>query len=373
MNTTYVKITLASLIAHISVEDRKEIILLVFLADFDAQHRNEVARHIMQNYQYYIESGFIQLMEVNKRAYPPLLNLKQNYGDKPDRVYWRSKQVVDFAFMFDYGRKLSQFYMQIEDDVISAPYFFPAIKAFIAQQKDPWVTLKFAELGFIGKLFRSTDLRALAQLLMLFYQEMPVDFLYQEYAKIVTLPEMPMRLPALFQHLGDFSSLQNKKNILREKSVNLYTGPQWVGDPPGMVHSSMQHYRNNFPQNAYINDINLFFWSETPQENDTLNICFLNIVELKSIKIQTGHNTKKNDFLRNGIVELCPERAIIPSTTGEETKCQTYEHLGKLIDGQYNEQNVPNIFKSPVKCLQIRVTKTQEEWIIIPLISIKVI
>ena len=69
----------------------------------------------------------MQILQVSPSAYPPLTNLKRNYNDAPERVYWRSKQVVDFAFMFYYGKDLAQYYLQIEDDVLSSMKLYPKI------------------------------------------------------------------------------------------------------------------------------------------------------------------------------------------------------------------------------------------------------
>ncbi len=91
------------------------------------------------------------ILQVSQSAYPPLTGLKRNYNDAETRVRWRSKQVADFAFMFYYGRTLSEYYVQIEDDVICAPRFVSIIKEFINQQKEPWVILEFSSLGFIGE------------------------------------------------------------------------------------------------------------------------------------------------------------------------------------------------------------------------------
>jgi alpha-1,3-mannosylglycoprotein beta-1,4-N-acetylglucosaminyltransferase C len=96
-----------------------------------------------------------------------LENLKRNYDDPVERVKWRSKQVMDFAYMFHYGAPLSQYYIQIEDDVITAPNVTAGIRECIGQHMQ-WTVLEFSYLGFIGKLFRSEDLERLARFLAMF-------------------------------------------------------------------------------------------------------------------------------------------------------------------------------------------------------------
>ncbi len=310
-------------------------------------------------------------MQVDKKAYPQLTGLKANYGDMPDRVYWRSKQVVDYAFMFYHGRNLSQYYIQIEDDVICAPKFYPAIKAFISDQTKPWITLRFATLGFIGKLYKSTDLRLFAQFLMLFYQEMPIDYLYRYFHHLLTYSTLPLRNQSIFQHIGHHSSLTNKSSFFQEqsfegdKNISLAT---FVGDPPALIHTTMEHFQHFIPQNAYSSNTNVFFWGKTPKVNDTFTVIFKESIKLKHVKIQTGHDIQRNNFLERGSVEVSPASAM-PS--GDKSMCHSYIHLGEFVDGHYEDKAIQQKLRLPVKCLRIRITKTQKEWIIISLFSAK--
>ena len=124
--------------------------------------------YIKDQYGEHLSSGFILIMEVDQSAYPPLDNLKRNYNDPPFRVKWRSKQVVDYAFMFYVGKNLSKYYMQIEDDVISSMKLLTKIKDGIAKAQQQWTTLEFAYLGFIGKLYKAEDLERFAEFLCCF-------------------------------------------------------------------------------------------------------------------------------------------------------------------------------------------------------------
>uniref|UniRef100_A0A183EWE0 CCR4-NOT transcription complex subunit 11 n=1 Tax=Gongylonema pulchrum TaxID=637853 RepID=A0A183EWE0_9BILA len=66
----------------------------------------------------------------------------------------------------------------LEDDVISKAGFIKRVKEFIAENEaEDWLMLEFSSLGFIGKLFRSSDLTLLTQFIALFYQVKPVDWL----------------------------------------------------------------------------------------------------------------------------------------------------------------------------------------------------
>lgn len=39
------------------------------------------------------------------------------FGDSPQREYWRAKQNLDYSFLMWYASGLSDYYMQLEDDI----------------------------------------------------------------------------------------------------------------------------------------------------------------------------------------------------------------------------------------------------------------
>ena len=78
----------------------------------------------------------------------------------------------------------------MEDDVVTKPNYMISIEEFVEKQKSTnWLILEFrfakpvifdpffSSLGFIGKLFRSTDLSLFIQYTFMFYKEKPVDWM----------------------------------------------------------------------------------------------------------------------------------------------------------------------------------------------------
>jgi alpha-1,3-mannosylglycoprotein beta-1,4-N-acetylglucosaminyltransferase C len=129
----YLHVTLDSLLSSIPPSEVDNIIIMVFIADVDADKRHTLTQALVSHYPDQLNSGLLQVVTVNASVYPPLENLKYNYGDPAERVKWRSKQVMDFAYMFHYGAPLSQYYIQIEDDVITAPNFVTSIRTVYCQ------------------------------------------------------------------------------------------------------------------------------------------------------------------------------------------------------------------------------------------------
>ena len=44
-------------------------------------------------------------------------------GDSPERVKWRSKQNLDYAFLMMYAQSRGRFYVQLEDDIVTQPNY----------------------------------------------------------------------------------------------------------------------------------------------------------------------------------------------------------------------------------------------------------
>lgn len=209
----YLMTTVASLLQHTTPEDRKNLVILIFLADLDHKYNLQVLTRLNETYLQQIQEGLIQIMMVPPHAYPELQNLKRNFNDVPLRVTWRSKQNIDFALMFLQGANISDYYMQIEDDVTAADGFYRTITDFIHKMEanhTQWAVLSFSSLGFIGKLMRSRDLEKFASFLLAFYDEQPVDWLLNHFEHAMGQKKSIFHRPSVFQHNGDVSSLAIK-------------------------------------------------------------------------------------------------------------------------------------------------------------------
>ncbi|XP_078575477.1 alpha-1,6-mannosyl-glycoprotein 4-beta-N-acetylglucosaminyltransferase-like [Branchiostoma floridae x Branchiostoma japonicum] len=219
-NVTYLFATLDSLIEHTDAEQHTQIIIVVFLADFDTRYNRKFSSEISRKYSQHLDSGLMRVIQAPRTFYPTLEGLKVKFNDSKERVRWRSKQCVDFAFLFQYCQNLSQYYMQLEDDVVSAENFFLGIQRYLSKMKyEQWTMLEFSELGFIGKLFRSSDLQLLADFFLLLYQELPADLLLHAFVRITQPYEWRfLHRPSLFQHVGVHSSLDGKIQTLRDRA-----------------------------------------------------------------------------------------------------------------------------------------------------------
>ena len=134
---------------------------------------------------------------------------------------------------------------------------------------------------------------------------------------------------------------------------------------PAHLYTTLQVYQKYAPQNAYSNKQDSYFWGKDPKEGDEFSIILNQPVKLKKISIETGHSFQKNDYLRNGVLEASPKLISTPATASGKCNCTDYFTHG-VVDLQDLKLELP------VQCLRIRLTKGQEEWLIIYQISIDI-
>ncbi|XP_068687196.1 alpha-1,6-mannosyl-glycoprotein 4-beta-N-acetylglucosaminyltransferase-like [Montipora foliosa] len=207
----YLVETLKSLLhKDLTEEDLSSMLIVIFLADTETSAREKVKESLRSNFGQYLERNLIHVIVAPVSFYPQLKGLPRTYNDGPERMYWRSKQSMDYVFMFYYSQGLSQYYLHLEDDVIAEPDYMRQIRDFIDLKRNTsWDVLEFSSWGFIGKLMEDKDLRTFGRFIALFYAEMPVDWLLSMYLHI-RRSGRPLRevlwKTELFHHGGHQSS-----------------------------------------------------------------------------------------------------------------------------------------------------------------------
>ncbi|KAM9343892.1 alpha-1,3-mannosyl-glycoprotein 4-beta-N-acetylglucosaminyltransferase C isoform 1-T1 [Pholidichthys leucotaenia] len=358
---SYLIPTLKSLFSQSSPEERSFMVVIVLLSDFDANWRASTVREVKTAFSSELEQGQLIVIHVPQDCYPPTTGIKRNFNDAADRVTFRSKQNLDYAFLIHYSAGLGRYYLQLEDDISSAENFFTTIKKRIEEQetkKTTWATLEFSALGYIGKLYKSAHLPLLARFLFLFYQEMPCDWLMSHFREVMTQRDSILFKPSLFQHMGTFSSFRGTYNKLKDKDFeDGYTNPS------AEVYSNISTYQKHFPKLAWEAGEG-FFWGRSPKKGHCLTVVFTNPAMVTGILVETGSLGK--DLLESAEVELGHD--VI--TTGSEKSCKEFLSVGATENGRFEMLNVDKKFSSASSCLRIQVTAAQKDWVIIRRIRI---
>lgn len=100
-----------------------------------------------------LESGIIEVIAPSESFYPNFTELPNSLDDDHERVVWRSKQSLDYAFLMSYAQTKGTFYVQLEDDVQTQNNFVTSMKSEVSvmtKRRPNWVILEFCRLGFIG-------------------------------------------------------------------------------------------------------------------------------------------------------------------------------------------------------------------------------
>lgn len=361
----YLLETIKSIFEQSSYEELKEIAVVVQLADFDSAWCEGMVQDISQKFAHHIIAGRLIVIHVPEDYYPVLDGLKRNYNDPEDRVKFRSKQNVDYAFLLNFCANLSDYYVMLEDDVRCSKNFLTAVKKVVTSREGSyWVTLEFSKLGYIGKLYHSHDLPRLAHFLLMFYQEMPCDWLLIHFRGLLAQKEVIRFKPSLFQHMGYYSSYKGAENKLKdddfeEESFDI------PDNPPANLHTNMNVFENYEASKAY-SSIDEYFWGKAPSTGDFYGIVFEKPIKISKIKVVTGTEDRQNDILHHGALEVGEK--IVGSKKGRQ--CTTYLRLGEFKNGNFEITDLEHKVLFDINCMRILVTKSQKEWLIIRSISV---
>ena len=347
---------LNSILNKTSQEDLTKIVFVVFFADLNETEwiKSSVAE-IKSKHSEHIKNGSLIVIQALPSFYANMTLDETKY------LKWRRKQNYDYAYLMKYSENLSEYYMQMEDDVIASDEYFSSIKKFISEQKDDnWVCLEFSELGFIGKLYHSHHVNKLADMLLMFSHSQPVDYTFLYFNILMGQGYRTIRKPTLFQHMGYHSSLTEKIQPLKDRYYE-FKNKLIIGDnPKATIRTTLKTVPEFPPELAYSKEPGYFWSAAAANEGDTFTMMFEEPQIVTSCIIKTGSNDHPGDLVENGVLEASP------TLSENKEHCLDFVVLENFENGAVNTTDMKSkmgLFK--IKCLQIRLTKSQVPWIII--------
>lgn len=370
---SYLSQTVASLISGLSREEQDMCLIIVFVAEpWDKPYAVEVGDELKQTFPDSVSNGLLEVISPPAEFYPDMDNLKQTFGDTKERVRWRTKQNLDFTFLMLYARTRGFYYVQLEDDVIAKPGYFSIMKTYADSQKNSdWVLLEFSTLGFIGKLFKSSQIPVIVEFFLMFHRDKPIDWLLDHFLNVkVCSPEKDKKhctnmiaevrkrfKPSLFQHVGTQSSLKGKTQKLKDRDFGKQAIFRAHVNPNAVVTTTMKHYQKYFAQKAYVGED--IFWATPPKPGDTLDIEFKPPVAIESFLFRSGNADHKDDKFKDTDVELLEE-----GSTGDN-----YVKVGAFNDEGIASNSIPESI-GLVKKLRLKCNIEPANWVIISEIHI---
>eukprot|EP00927_Polykrikos_kofoidii_P008375 TRINITY_DN13476_c0_g3_i1.p1 TRINITY_DN13476_c0_g3~~TRINITY_DN13476_c0_g3_i1.p1 ORF type:complete len:1399 (+),score=171.05 TRINITY_DN13476_c0_g3_i1:127-4323(+) len=337
------------------------------------------------------------------------------FGDSDKRQWWRSKQNLDYAFLMWYAAGLSEYYMQLEDDVQVVPDFFQSVHRdmLVRMMGEQWSMVSFSKLGFIGKLFNSTWLPSLADFLLAFFDELPCDWLVwiwvdalspsPETDKVVTglmriLDDVdkrlaagtePAKLPVPREDLALFFRT-NQTPLFSEaypapeevKPIRSENGQRYPRPPAATLTSTFHPYINSKLDSAYsLIETDGFWtsdvcWSNCDAKTKYIEIAFHQPVAVKSIEVLTGGGPENsNDFIRHGSLQISRGASLLRN---EENTTYSGSITGNLTCGAFvtvaSIHSTVTHWTSPsrsnVHCVRIALMDKQQAWILFRKIAV---
>ncbi|XP_073974026.1 alpha-1,3-mannosyl-glycoprotein 4-beta-N-acetylglucosaminyltransferase a isoform X1 [Rhodnius prolixus] len=382
---SYLLSTLQNLVESMSREEQEDAIIVVLIAETDEEYVLQVANEIKEHFEWEISSGLLEIIAPPPSYYPDMNRLRTTLGDSPERVRWRTKQNLDFAFLMMYAQPKAMFYIQLEDDILAKPHFLSTMKSVALERitnKRPWFVLDFCQLGFIGKMFRCVELPWLVQFFFMFYNDKPVDWLLDHliHTKSCSLDKDTKHCkkakdelwihykPSLFQHIGTHSSLRGKVQKLKDKQfgkVRLFI-PH--ANPEAVVVSEIKAYKQYTLKRAYNGES--FFWGLLPQPGDHLLFKFITPLVIKRYIFRSGNLEHPSDRFYNTTIEALP--VVTPTATYDSLNFTAdgfiivgkFDHMG-LAEGKIDAK------LGAIKELRLTVHSESENWAILSEIFIE--
>jgi len=234
--------------------------------------------------------------------------------------------------------------------------------------------LEFSSLGFIGKCFRDADLKGLANFVMLFYKEKPVDWLLENYLSTkVCSPEKSdkecatskhkikrTKKPSQFQHVGKHSSLNGKVQNLRDGSFSPKKGKSVVGRTPELtsMFTNIPAYKKYTLERLWQNKC--YFWGIKVEKGAYIILNFKKEVNVSRVAILTGGEQNPNDKMpQNSTISLFAHE--LKNDYSDALAQENGQMLGNFgADGRFIQS-----FESPItaKSLFIQVHSPSTYWL----------
>ncbi|KAI1721767.1 n-Acetylglucosaminyltransferase-IV (GnT-IV) conserved region domain-containing protein [Ditylenchus destructor] len=385
IDVNYLFETLSSLFNNLVEEERYLVQFVVMLAERDltdpiiVKYVNDTIDGIRRTYPREVEDGIIEVIMPPLEWYPPNLNsIPPTFNDSQQRMTWRTKQSLDYAYLMLYARTFFphfKYYVQLEDDVDTIQKYATAMKHF-GDTHNGWVMCEFSHLGFIGKMFRQSDLFFVTQFILLLYRELPVDWIMDQLLVTKYCPRTNInkcdakrmegrirlrRRPPLFQHKGRHSSLPGKIQKLRENTFNARFQPpinlEKTGNPePAKLNSNI----GGLGQESLMD----FYTNSTPiqlQNVSASNVSFIEVLYPYSTQIRelalhysfiVPQSAKENGTVLWPAVP--PFDVFIKCASIDPIDCpQSITKISSDLDSMFLHK-----FNSPVNISQISVKKT---------------
>ncbi|XP_008828562.1 alpha-1,3-mannosyl-glycoprotein 4-beta-N-acetylglucosaminyltransferase-like protein MGAT4E [Nannospalax galili] len=347
---SYLLDTLQSLFQASSQYDLDYILVLVLLSDTEPAGLNETVARISHLFMTHIEAG--RLLVVHGLLDDPLVK-NRNHFSPCGELY--SRQKTDSALLMNFAHNLSDYFLLLEDNVLTTPRFVSAIYwALSAWEAFPWVILEFSSLRSSGKVFHTRDLSHLTSFFLLFPKDTPTHSLLSE-SHLLLNQNVPIHFSfSIFHHMGSYSELEDTCFPMEKDMV--FGEPN---NPAATIFTNMISLWNTAPQYAYILNDDCF-WVIEPEKDNYVLVILDRPQKIIRIAVLTGSDHRRMNHLQHRQVLLGYSLMDYPK------RCAHYTLVGPLVRGHldqrvfYEEDSVKKM-----SCMKLLVSAPQDSSLLI--------
>ncbi|XP_054706776.1 alpha-1,3-mannosyl-glycoprotein 4-beta-N-acetylglucosaminyltransferase A-like [Uloborus diversus] len=376
---SYLLPTLENLIENMDEKEREDAVIIVCIAEVDKNYVKFQIEEIQNKFQKHLDSGLLEVIAPPEGYYPDFKNLRNTLGDPVERVRWRTKQNLDYAYLMMYAQAKGTFYVQLEDDILTKPHYLTIMKNFAfkkLRENREWIILDFCQLGFIGKMFKAVDLSKLVTFFAIFHNDKPVDWLLDHMiqTKVCRFDRDSKDCrkqkdnvwihyrPSLFQHVGTHSSLRGKVQKLTDKQFGKSLTRYPHKNPPAVLRTTLKPYGQHTLSRAYRGET--YFWALVPGKGDNITFHFSPPVLIERYFFKSGSSDHPDDILTNASVQIrpavppkIPELIPYPSTSDRFLVVGSFSDQSGITEGSI----IPTV--GLVRTLRIRFEEDGDHWI----------
>ncbi|XP_064556804.1 alpha-1,3-mannosyl-glycoprotein 4-beta-N-acetylglucosaminyltransferase A [Drosophila montana] len=308
--------TVAHLIEKLSDNQRNNCLLVIYIGETDSQIVESIWEEISDSFGDHLDDGLIDVISPPTNYYPDFKSLFITLHDDPNRVRWRTKQVLDYMYLMTYASSRGSYYLQLEDDIEPTVGYLDYIihlkglhTHFRLDHNRGWIVLSFSELGFIGKLFHVDEIKPFLAHVQNFYNDQPIDWLLYSYVKLRSCPWDSLNTPdcerdffmnyiraaqSQFQHIGVESSLRSKEQKLRDEKYERNSGEQRMAHLRRPINLVASHTHTFLQDRRHFEPGETFMWSYVPQVSLLMRYLLSHLKDFCQIKIGSDHGGNDN-------------------------------------------------------------------------------
>ncbi|KAH8351635.1 hypothetical protein KR059_010216, partial [Drosophila kikkawai] len=311
----YVLETINYLIQRMSPEQHSICLIVIYVGETSLEFGKYIVRELRMNHAEHLKSGLIDVIAPHLHYYPNFTQLHATLHDDLPRVQWRTKQNLDYIYLMSYAAPKGSYYLQLEDDVMPNEGYLDYMEktefmhsSFRFDQQPDWIVISFSELGFIGKLFRSSVLHSFVTYLKLFCDHQPIDWLLQSFLTLqscrwdsISKPDCQREFESRiirvdqsqFQHMGQLSSLEKKKQHHKDHFFNQNLERQRFPHLRQPLNLVVSHRNSLLRQNLDLQPGETFIWMYMPQMPKIIENLITTQYTSSELRIRNHNKTAK--------------------------------------------------------------------------------